>query len=65
MTKIYDDPNMRRGNPDNEEMRTTVIDASSDLPQWEEIAIDRTTLKSELPLRHVNREKIVRAPLNP
>ena len=59
MTKIYDDPNMRRGNPDNEDMRTTVL-INDDTAPWEQKAVDRTTLKSDLPIVHVDREPVTR-----
>lgn len=63
MTKIIiDDPNMRRGNPDNEEMRTEVL-VSEDVTPWQEQTIDRKALRSPEPLRHVHKEPNIRAPM--
>ena len=57
MTKIYDDPNYRssQNTERQEEMRTAVL-INDDTTPWEQKAVDRKTLKSDTPVRHVNRE---------
>ena len=57
MTKtITDEPNLRKDmNSDNEDMRATVV-INEDVSQWEPKAVNRDTLKSDLPSNHVNRE---------